>query len=332
MTKDITPKVTKRNVKGRRRVMTDSGDMEEPIGKLELTGWIIGGLLSLFSVLMLIAFVSYIFTGQYDQSLLPNEHARNWLGHFGVWLSKSIMDTTFGLASILIPILMIVTTLRLLAIGHIRLWKWFINCALLMVWFSIAGALIQTYLFEDTFINIGGGHGQTALEYLKQSIGTVGVMIGLLVTAVAYVLYLSGETIHLIRHMLEAARRRAERSGSDYDKDGELTLSQEEGDYHQDENTRPQVIDLDEVDEQGQAKTATTVTFTDMPGEEPQATPEGDVPFEVTGPEKARCQQLPTCRWKCTRESKRRKPTSMRPVLWNPTTPSSTSATINTPP
>ena len=286
MAKDTTPKITKKNVKGRKQVMTDSGEMEDPIGKMELTGWITGGLLSLFSVLMLIAFISYIFTGQYDQTLLSEEHAHNWLGHFGVWLSKNIMDRTFGIASLLIPVLMIVTTLRLLSIGHIRLWKWFINCALLMVWFSITGALLQKKFFEDTYINIGGGHGQTALEYLTQNIGTAGVMIGLIVTAVAYVLYLSGETIHIIRRMLEAARRRAERSGSDYDKNGDLYLMQEEGSYHQDENTRPQVIDLDEVDEQGTAKTATTVTFTDMPAEDQPIVTGGDVPFEVTGPER----------------------------------------------
>lgn len=286
MAKDTTPKITKKTVKGRRKVMTDNGEMEEPVSKLELTKWIVGGLLAFFSILLLIAFTSYIFTGHYDQNLADGVHAHNWLGRFGVGLSKNIMDTTFGLASILIPILMIVTTLRLLAIGHIRLWKWFINCALLMVWLSIAGALLQTYFFENSYINIGGGHGQTALEYLKQNIGTAGVMIGLIVTAVAYVLYLTGETVNIIRRTLEAARRRAERSTSDYDKDGETDLSQDEGDYHQDENTRSRVIDLDEVDEKGIAKTATTVTFTDMPAEDVQPTTRGDVPFEVTGPEK----------------------------------------------
>ena len=85
--------------------LTDTGDMEEPIGKLELTRWIASGLLVLIAILLLIAFVSNIFTGAEDQSYSAGVPAANWLGGLGVWLVTYVMNYSFGQATFLMPIL-----------------------------------------------------------------------------------------------------------------------------------------------------------------------------------------------------------------------------------
>ena len=277
MANNTKQKVTKKNEKPRKKVTTVDGDVEEPITRGELSRWLGGGLLILAALMLMIAFTSNLITGVDDCGWQPGEHAANWLGGVGVWLVRNVMDRSFGLATFILPILMIVTAFRILQIGHIRLWKWLINCILLMVWFSVAGAYVQTFLFQDSYIVLGGGHGLTALNYLKEHIGMAGTFIALIVTAVAYVLYLSGETIHIIRRTLEAARRRAERHSAEGPDEQEDTTDLVENDEQKDENEPPTVIDLSEKS----SDTATTVTFADLPAEREEVQTNEEVPFEV---------------------------------------------------
>ena len=282
MANDTKTRNTKKGEKTRKKVVTDNGDMEDPISRLELSQWIGGGALFFLALLLLIAFVSNLFTGMYDQNLAPGETAANWLGSVGVWLVDHIMNRTFGQATFILPVLMVVTSLKILQIGRIRLWKWLINCILLMVWLSIAGAFVQEYLFRDSYIILGGGHGRTALDWLVSKIGYGGTFIALLATAAAYVCYLSGETIHIIRRTLEAARRKAERrQQEDEAPQEEDDVQQEEGEYDKEEGSHPLVIDLNDPPTSQPKDTATTVTFEGLPDKVEKPVENTDIPFEV---------------------------------------------------
>ena len=272
MANELKTKNTRKNTNTRKRVNTN-GDMEEPVSKVELTRWIVGGLLIFFAILLLIAFTSNFFTGAADQHLVAGENPHNWLGGFGVWLVSNVMNRSFGQATFFLPILMIAIAFKILQIGKVRIWKWLLNCILLTIWFSVAGALLQRFFFQESFIMLGGMHGETALDYLQGKIGIVGTFIAIIVTAIAYVGYLSGETIHFIRKTLERARKRTEQEN----------LEKEEGNYQQDENERPTVVDLNDhpaEEEVKPANIATTITFgTDGKTEDPK--PAEDVDFEV---------------------------------------------------
>ena len=272
MANELKTKNTRKNTNTRKRVNTN-GDVEEPVSKVELTRWIVGGLLIFFAILLLIAFTSNFFTGAADQNLVAGENPHNWLGGFGVWLISNVMNRSFGQATFFLPILMIAIAFKILQIGKVRIWKWLLNCILLTIWFSVAGALLQRFFFQESFIMLGGMHGETALDYLQEKIGIVGTFIAIIVTAIAYVGYLSGETIHFIRKTLERARKRTEQEN----------LEKEEGNYQQDENERPTVVDLNDhpaEEEVKPANIATTITFgTDGKTEEPK--PAEDVDFEV---------------------------------------------------
>ncbi|MBP5514140.1 MAG: DNA translocase FtsK 4TM domain-containing protein [Bacteroidaceae bacterium] len=276
MANELKTKNTRKDTRTRKRVNTN-GDVEEPVSKIELTRWIVGGLLVFFAILLLIAFTSNFFTGAADQHLVAGEHPHNWLGGFGVWLIANVMNRSFGLATFFLPILMIAIAFKILQIGKVRIWKWLLNCILLTIWFSVAGALLQRFFFKESFIIFGGMHGETALDYLQGKIGIVGTIIGIIITAIAYVGYLSGETIHFIRKTLERARRRAEQENS----------MKEEGKYQQDESERPTVIDLNDKPTEGEVKPdniATTITFgADTKAEEPKPAKDVDFEVEVTG-------------------------------------------------
>ena len=277
-TKTRNTKVTK---KATRKRKTDSGDMEEPIGKMELSRWIVGGLLIFAAVLLLIAQVSNLFTGAEDQTLASGETPANWLGGLGRYIVTNVINRTFGQATVFVPVLMIVVALKVLQIGRIRLWKWIINCILLMVWFSVAGAFFQSFFMEDSYIILGGMHGKTALDYLIEKIGHVGTFIAIVVSAIAYAGYLSGETIHIIRRALDSARRRA--SGTAKEAEEGTDLEPQEDGYDKEEYGHANVIDLSGETPKPSSDTATTVTFGDIPPEQEMAKPNDEVPFEVEG-------------------------------------------------
>ncbi len=249
---------------------SSKGSTEEPIGSMELSKWIAGGMLILLAVILLIAYVSNIVNS-------PNE--RNWLGGGGDWLVENVINRTFGLATLLIPILMIVTAFRILSIGHIRLWKWFLNCTLLTIWFSLAGAVLQTTFFGESHIMFGGMHGIALREMLYEKTGTAGMFLILLVTAIAYMGYLSGETVRTVRRVLEAARRRAEHNPSEEAK--ATGAPQEEGDYNQEE-TPLVASNVTEGHASGDTpeNIATTITF-GQETEQPISAAVEEKPFEV---------------------------------------------------
>ncbi|MBQ9560494.1 MAG: DNA translocase FtsK 4TM domain-containing protein [Bacteroidaceae bacterium] len=262
-------------------------EQELPVSKSEMFRWASGGLLLLVAVILLISFVSNLFTGAEDQSWESfSDPAENWMGGLGVWLVKHVMDYTFGLATFFLPILMTAIAFKILGIGRVRLWKWLINCILLMVWFSVAGAWLQSHIFQDIHLRLGGMHGQIALDYLKAHIGPAGTLITIIITAIAYVGYLSGETVHTIQRMLDAARRKAEHGEAEEEEEetenGDTTNTDSP---NTDEEGNSPVIDLSDVSPKVEKKSediATTITFGHQDEHTTEETaPVDDTPFEV---------------------------------------------------
>jgi len=75
---------------------------------------ILGCLLILFSIALLVAFVSFYVYGQEDQSAVlelsdRTETVKNWLGKFGAFLADLIVYKGFGLASFLFVRLLFLT-------------------------------------------------------------------------------------------------------------------------------------------------------------------------------------------------------------------------------
>jgi S-DNA-T family DNA segregation ATPase FtsK/SpoIIIE len=65
---------------------------------------VLGSFLVIAGLLLFIGFVSYLFTGEADQSTLSNFTSRdvktqNWLSKSGAWLSDFFINRGFGVAS-----------------------------------------------------------------------------------------------------------------------------------------------------------------------------------------------------------------------------------------
>ena len=199
-----------------------------------------GALLSLFSVFALLAIISYIFTGSVDYKYVAedSEASGNMMGSIGAYVAYFFVTKNFGYASIFITVFLFVAGLRIMFmtdwskgkepakskkkkdlavdgetavteeekpgfVFKIRLWKWFINCGILTVWFSCFLASIAGFFPEDWSSTIfpGGKTGYNFFQRLFEAIGPFAYVV-LAVTAIAYLCYLSSETINIVRRMV----------------------------------------------------------------------------------------------------------------------------------
>lgn len=166
--------------------------------------FVIGVVLLLFSLYMLLSFVSFFFTGTLDQSIMESGNSTrnisNWGGMLGASVSFYFINNCFGLASAFIPVFLVMISLRLLKIGKIRLWKWFANFAFLIVWLSVAlQFFIPDNIINQLFFLPGGKHGQFVCDALILKLGKPGTFLVLLIAVLVYLVYLSDETIRCIK-------------------------------------------------------------------------------------------------------------------------------------
>lgn len=181
----------------------------EGLGKWELVSFSVGFIVAILAIFMIVAFVSYLFTGGQDYDLI--EHAsemaneqnqyKNVCGSAGAWLAYYFLNDLFGLASLLIPPYLIVVGMRLMRIFKFTLVRKFILTVLLMLWVSVFFGAFSVMIpqLSDSFLNLGGNHGKNVAQFLMNTIGGPGLMLVLVVYAVGYLIYLSARTIEIIR-------------------------------------------------------------------------------------------------------------------------------------
>lgn len=177
------------------------------------TGFVLGIVLLCLALYVLVAFISYFSTGEADQSLVtalrPGEIEnstkvfQNSCGSVGALLSYFFIARCFGIPAFIIPLYIILCGVRMIkAYEKINLWKWFFGMALIMVWSSITFAKFLTPLMGDNIFNPGGDHGAFVVEYVENIIGSPGLIAILAITMIAFLTYLTSETITVIKKLL----------------------------------------------------------------------------------------------------------------------------------
>lgn len=177
------------------------------------TGFVLGIVLLCLALYVLVAFISYFSTGEADQSLVtalrPGEIEnstkvfQNSCGSVGALLSYILIARCFGIPAFIIPLYIILCGVRMIkAYEKINLWKWFFGMALIMVWSSITFAKFLTPLMGDNIFNPGGDHGAFVVEYVENIIGSPGLIAILAITMIAFLTYLTSETITVIKKLL----------------------------------------------------------------------------------------------------------------------------------
>ena len=182
----------------------------------EKVNFILGLILFATAACMATSFVSFLTTGNIDQSMIEsaregeimnqNGEFVNSGGSIGAYMSYFFIKQCFGLASFIIPIYILIVSMNLMRVYNISLLKWFLCMSVIMIWSSITMAKFLSPLFIDSFYNPGGDHGLYVCQWTENLIGTPGITALLAITAIAFLTYISAETIYLIRKMLNPVK------------------------------------------------------------------------------------------------------------------------------
>ena len=161
------------------------------------TRMIIGVLLLGFAIVALIAYVSYLFTGTADQSVLAMDHAgrvtnrelvRNLLGLPGARLAHFLIDGTFGFVSVLLLMMVGIYALRLMhVLKDIRALLMFCGGSFWVLWGSVVLGFAQQMVHLGVF-RWGGAFGAAAAEWLVSYVNIVGTIAILGVTLVIFLI------------------------------------------------------------------------------------------------------------------------------------------------
>ena len=84
----------------------------------------------------------------------------------------------------------------------VNLLKWFMCLTILMIWASITMAKFLAPFFESACYNPGGDHGLAICQQIEGFIGTPGLTAILALTAIAFLVYLSMETVIILRKIM----------------------------------------------------------------------------------------------------------------------------------
>jgi DNA segregation ATPase FtsK/SpoIIIE, S-DNA-T family len=244
----------------------------------------------LFSLYLYLAFISYFFTWKTDQSFDwsrvfsgPEIMVDNWAGKFGAYLANKFINNWFGIASAVLPFILLITGLRLLNIRTLPLGK---TSRILLVG-TILLSIILSFLFGDAggFLGSGpgGGHGFFLSEWLSSILGKVGTMFLLSVLLLAFALFSFNNTHEKIMSMFKRGKSHTGKDPwSDEQKDqitrgvsGNITNDEDEGETFEegdrsrsDESLQFKTREAEFTDSgAGENKTGTDETGIDETGE-----------------------------------------------------------------
>ena len=178
----------------------------------ETINFLLGLILLAFAVYIVIAMVSFLSTGQADQSVLAESRPGDWLnankqysnycGSFGAITSWWLIAENFGLSAFIVPFFMILSALNLMNAYKINLLKWFFALAIIMVWCSVTFAKVLTPVMGFLFFNPGGNHGLFVVEKTENLIGAPGLSALLITIAITFLTIVSANTIIYVRKLL----------------------------------------------------------------------------------------------------------------------------------
>ena len=144
----------------------------------------------LFSIALLLAFISFYIYGQEDQSAVNqladrNETVQNWLGKFGAFLADLMVYKGFGIASFIFVRLFFLTGMFLILDISLRKLKniWFWDLFVIIILSVLFG------FFATSLPELGGTIGYELNLFSQDYIGKTGTLLVLLFGIIIYLIF-----------------------------------------------------------------------------------------------------------------------------------------------
>nr|WP_319569959.1 DNA translocase FtsK 4TM domain-containing protein [uncultured Draconibacterium sp.] len=206
-----------------------------PLFNREKLYFLFGLFVLLAAAYLLISFVSFLFYGAADQSIMDSGwreflfntevKAQNKGMKLGAYLSEVIMNRGFGLASFVLVYLMAISGARILGrkTGNYLKSVWYsIIC---IIWFSVALGLFFNKTDAGSAIYWGGHYGFVLSNWLRSLIGIVGLVFLLFISGVAIIVVRFDGAFDLLKGLL---KKNSHETGQDEEERDEGAILSEE--------------------------------------------------------------------------------------------------------
>ncbi len=151
---------------------------------------VLGSFLVLFSIALLLAFISFYISGQTDQSALTrlsdrSEIVENWLGKLGAFLADLIVYKGFGIASFIFVRLFFLTGIFMILELSLRKLKniWFWDLFAMIIISILFG------FFATSVPELGGTIGYELNLFSQDYIGKTGTLLVLIFGLIIYLIF-----------------------------------------------------------------------------------------------------------------------------------------------
>ncbi len=180
--------------------------------------FVLAVLLVIFTLYLAIAFISFIFTGDADQSKLeikwselvfdPEIRVENKAGKTGAWLADVIINRWFGIPAFLILYLLTILGFRMAGLRIKNYRKQIALTLISLLWLSVTLGLIFEKSEGGSFLYAGGRYGFVVSTWISSMIGRIGT--ALLLFGMAFLV--AGISFRgLVPWLMEKFREREER-------------------------------------------------------------------------------------------------------------------------
>jgi len=220
--------------------------------------WFIIGILFLsISAYLLISFVSFLFYGAADQSIMDSSwkeflfnsdiNVKNNGMKVGALLSEVIINGGFGLASFIFIYMLALTGLKILGRKINRYSQTLVYSLVLIVWISLALGLIFNKTNGESFIYLGGHYGFMLSNWLRSLIGLFGLILFLVITGVMIIVIRFDKAFDFLKGLFKSKEKESSGLGTSDDDDLDPFEEELEDDNLLGEDDISTIIDEDDV-------------------------------------------------------------------------------------
>ncbi len=225
--------------------------------KNEKLKFIFGALILLIAVLLLISFVSFLFSGGADQSLLDlkwkelvvnsKEHIfQNIAKKPGAFISEVIINRGFGLASFFFIYLLGVFGLRIMGLKVVSLFRAISDSLFAILWFSLTLGLIFGSPDSGHFLYPGGQYGFFLSSWLESFIGVFPLILVLFFVGLTFLILRFDGVLPFLKKLFER-KERENFDDSDDEFDDTNNIKEDKTDKIVSDNSISKVIEDDDI-------------------------------------------------------------------------------------
>ena len=219
--------------------------------------FIFGIFLLAVSAYLLISFVSFLFYGAEDQSIMDagwreflfnsDIDVKNNGMKVGALLSEKIINGGFGLASFIFIYMLALTGLKIVGRNIVRYRQSMLYSLICIIWLSLALGLLFNKTSADSFLYLGGHYGFMLSNWMRSLIGLVGLVLILLISGTMIVVIRFDKAFAFLNKLIRPNKRELV-EGEEEDKNDDLEPFEEElEDEVEGEDDITKIIDEDDV-------------------------------------------------------------------------------------